>query len=163
MAFLYSRMARDPQCYVGVAVVGDRPVGIISGTLDEDRLRSRLLRTMPVAETAKLMLRLLARPGLILQGLQSIVIAGPVYDHGEEVTAVLTALAVAPGFQGRGAGRQLVNALEGFFRANHVSSYRLDTLTTNERALRFYRDLGFSEVARRAGSVILIRMLRGST
>ncbi len=162
LAYLYQNMARDPQSYVGVAILDGKPAGIVSGTLNEDQLKSRLLRSMPVAGLARLALRFLVRPWLILQWLQSIIIALPVYDHGEEVVAVLTALAVAPDFQRRGTGRRLVSALEGFLGANKVAKYRLDTLATNYRALKFYRDLGFAEVARRAGSVVLVRTLGGS-
>ncbi len=161
LAFLYQQMSRDRESYVGVAVAAGKPTGIVSGTLDEDRLKSRILRSMRPAGVLRLLLRLAVRPGLVVQWLQSLIIALPVYDHGMEVGAVLTALAVAPDAQGRGTGRQLVNALEGFFRANEVATYRLDTVATNHRARKFYHDLGFAEVARRAGSVILVRAVGG--
>ncbi len=161
LASLYQHMARDHDSYVGVAMAAGKPTGIVSGTLHEDRLKSRILRSMGPAGLARLLLRLSVRPGLVLQWLQSLIIALPVYDHGTEVGAVLTALAVAPDAQGRGTGRQLVHALEGFFRANEVATYRLDTLATNHRALKFYHDLGFAEVARRAGSVVLVRTVGG--
>jgi GNAT superfamily N-acetyltransferase len=159
LAFLYREMARDPTSYVGVAMVDGRPAGIVSGTLDEDTLKSNLLKSMSGPTLAGLATRLLLRPWLILQWLQSVIIALPVYHQRQEVIAVLTALAVDPGFQGRGVGRKLVGALEEFFGANKVGKYRLDTLGTNQRALKFYSDLGFTEVARRTDSVILVRTI----
>ena len=44
-------------------------------------------------------------------------------------------------------------------RVAGVLAYRLDTLIGNERAIRFYRELGFLEVAQRADSIIFVRRL----
>ncbi len=162
LGFLYKGMARDARSYVGVAVVDGQPAGIVSGTLDEDRLKSRLISAMGARRLARLGLRLVARPRLMVQWFQSILIARPVYLHGELIAPVLTALAVSPQCQGRGVGQRLVGALEKYFGSNHVHRYRLDTLITNGRARSFYDRLGFDEVARRMDSVILVRTMGGS-
>jgi ribosomal protein S18 acetylase RimI-like enzyme len=159
LAFLYRIMARDPTSYVGVAIVDRGAAGIISGTLDEDRLKSKLLRSMSAAKLTGVATGLLLKPSLMLRWLQSVAVAWPVRYEGKEIAAVLTALAVDPNIQRRGLGRRLVRTLELFFAANQVETYRLDTLATNQRALRFYQDLGFIEVARRAGSVVLVRRI----
>lgn len=159
LRFLYESMASDARSYVGVALMEGQAAGIVSGTLDEDGLKSRLMSSMGASRLAGLGLRLLTRPGLIAQWLQSFLIAWPVYCDGEEVSPVLTALAVSPECQGRGVGQRLVGALEAFFGSNHVHRYRLDTLITNSRARGFYDRLGFSEVARRMGSIILVRTI----
>jgi ribosomal protein S18 acetylase RimI-like enzyme len=52
-----------------------------------------------------------------------------------------------------------VDAFEDFLRAAGVRAYRLDTLIQNEQAIRFYVELGFLEVARRADSIIFVRRL----
>lgn len=162
LGYLYESMARDRRSYVGVALVAGQPAGIVSGTLDEDGLKSKLLSAMGSSRLARLGLRLLTRPGLMVLWLQSIRIARPVYSDGEEVIPVLTALAVSPECQGRGVGQRLVRALETFFRSNHVHRYRLDTLISNSRARSFYDRLGFSEAARRMGSVVLVRTISHS-
>ena len=159
LGFLYETMARDSTSFVGVAMVEGCVAGIISGTLHEDRLKSAILESMSARQKAGLATRLLLRPWLMLQWLQSVIIALPAYYEAQEVHAVLTALAVDPKYQGRGVGVQLIHSLEAFFGANKVASYRLDTLATNHHALKFYGTLGFTEVARRAGSVILVRTM----
>jgi ribosomal protein S18 acetylase RimI-like enzyme len=159
LAFLYERMSQDPDCFVGVALVGERPVGIISGTIDEDRLKKRLLMAMPAYRLVWTGWRLMIEPRLIFRWLQSIAIARPVRVGTDEVKAVLTAIAVEAGFQGRGVGGRLVEALEVFLRSRGVRRFRLDTLLHNTSARRFYNRLGFTEVATRAGSVILVRTI----
>ena len=159
LAFLYQKMAADPTCYAGVAMVEGQPVGIVSGTLNEKRLKSSLIKSMRALRLAGLAIGLVLRPTLLVGWLQSMVVALPVFHEGKEIAAVLTALAVASDCQRRGVGKELVLALEVFFAENNVGSYRLDTLISNHRAIKFYTDLGFRQAARRAGSVILLRTI----
>jgi ribosomal protein S18 acetylase RimI-like enzyme len=55
-------------------------------------------------------------------------------------------LAVRPEFQGRGAGRALLNATLEYFREQGMRYARIETLKQNERARRFYPSLGFEVV-----------------
>ncbi|WP_116083794.1 GNAT family N-acetyltransferase [Tropicimonas sp. IMCC34011] len=52
---------------------------------------------------------------------------------------------IAPGWQGHGIGRTLI--ADALTRKGELS---LEVYTENERAVRFYRTLGFQEVSRRA-------------
>lgn len=157
LSVLYREMARAAASYVGVAIVGDRPVGVVSGTADVAGLRSRLLAAMPIAALASAATRLLIHPRLVIKLWQGAVISRPVEHGGRPVEAVLTALAVDGPYQGQGVGRALVTALEDFFSRIRIHSYRLDTLASNARARSFYQGVGFIEVARRADSVVLIK------
>ncbi len=159
MAFLYRLMAGDEHCFVGVAALNDRAVGVVSGTIDADALKTKLLRTLSLSQAAHLALACIAHPSLLLQWWQEIRIGAPVYHAGEEVRAVLTAIIVDPDAQAHGIGKQLVMALEQFLARNGVMKYRLDTLISNASARGFYARLGFSEVAVRAGSVVLLKVL----
>lgn len=156
LAFLYRKMADDPQSFVGVATVDGQPMGIVSGTLDEDRLKARLISSMSASLLVSMCAKIVFRPALMWQWVQGMIIARPIYHGQMKVNAVLTAIAVDDSHQGHGVGRVLVNALEGYFASKDVKAYRLDTLATNRRALSFYAGLGFTEVARRAGSVVLV-------
>lgn len=159
LSLLYRLMAKDSQSYVGVAMQGQIPVGVVSGTLDENQLKRRLLWALSARGLCMLVIRLALHPSLLIQWIQGTVIAMPIQHDGTEVAAVLTALAVDATKQSRGVGTRLVQALEAYYALHSVRAYRLDTLTTNERARNFYRRLGFFEVARRAGSVILLKVV----
>ncbi len=157
---LYAQMSKDSESYVGVAVVEGRPAGVVSGTLNEDRLKARLLGSLPLSALLAVLAEMVVHPGLIGAWLQSLSIARPVYHEGKRVEAVLTALAVDARFRGRGLAKELIAALERYFAARQVGIYRLDTLVTNRPAQSLYAGLGFIEVARRAGSAILVRMIK---
>lgn len=159
MRFLYQTIAGDPDGYAGAAVVGDRPTGVVTGVLDSAKFTRALLRKMPASRIAATALRLLLRPELLWEWRKGQVIAAPVFLGSTEVRAVLTAIVVDRAIQGKGIGRALVEAFEQFLRTAGVFAYRLDTLIKNERAIRFYEDLGFLEVARRADSIIFVRQL----
>jgi ribosomal protein S18 acetylase RimI-like enzyme len=157
LRYLYSRMSADPDCYVAVALVDGHPAGVVSGSADAASFASKLIATMPAGRLFRTAIRIELRPrpnGLSTQGIS---ITRQVLIADTEVRAVLTAIVVSTGVQGAGIGRALVGAFEMFLREAGVRSYRLDTLISNRRANKFYRDLGFAEVARRAGSVIFVR------
>jgi ribosomal protein S18 acetylase RimI-like enzyme len=135
------------------------PVGVISGSIDAASFSSRVVAAMPATHRLWTGLQILLRPRLLRLWLQGSAIARPIRTELGEVRAVLTAIVVDPKVQGRGIGRVLVNAFEGFLREAGVRTYRLDTQIKNVRAGQFYRDLGFVEVARRADSIIFLRNL----
>jgi ribosomal protein S18 acetylase RimI-like enzyme len=157
LKYLYSIMAADPGCYVGVVLEDGRPTGVVSGSIDAGRFSSKLIAAMPAKRLLRTAFQMLLRPQLIWLWIQGNSIARPVRVGGSEVRAVLTAIVVAPGIQGRGMGRALVAAFESFLSTAGVGAYRLDTQASNQRAARFYRDLGFVEIARRADSIIFVR------
>jgi ribosomal protein S18 acetylase RimI-like enzyme len=159
MRFLYQTISGDPSGYAGVALEGERLAGVVTGVLDPAKFTTRLLRKMPATRLAATALRLLVKPALLLEWRKAQVIAAPVRMGSAEVEPVLTAIVVDAHIQGRGIGRALVEAFEEFLRTAGVLAYRLDTLTKNERAIRFYEQLGFLEVARRADSIIFVRQL----
>jgi len=159
LKFLYQTMAADPACYVGVAIWRGRPSGVVSGSLDAGNFTNRLFKTMSVRRLCGIALEMLFHPRMVWLWRQSAMIAAPVYDGKSEVKAVLTAIAVDPETRGRGIGRVLVAAFEGFLRDSGVRTYKLDTQIKNERASRFYSELGFQEAGRRADSIVFIRRL----
>lgn len=159
LAFLYRSLLVDPNSYVRVAFAEGRPVGVVSGTSDLKDSKSRLLRSMSRGRILGIAAKLLVQPRLVLQWWQGTTIEAPVRCEGEEVAAVLTALAVQPAERGAGAGRLLVRALETLFAERRLHYYRLDTLTENAQAREFYKKLGFREVEVRAGSIVLVKAI----
>jgi ribosomal protein S18 acetylase RimI-like enzyme len=157
LRFLYQIMGEDKTCYVGVALDGGVPMGVVSGTLDADRLKSRVLKSMTMSQVLGIARAFARRPGLVIEWAKEAIIGSSLQYHGEQIVATLTTLAVGPQFRHRGAGRALTSALEGFFAARGVLHYRLETLVRNKEARAFYGSLGFKEAGRRAGSCVLVK------
>jgi ribosomal-protein-alanine acetyltransferase len=63
--------------------------------------------------------------------------------------AHLSLLAVQPGFQKRGLGRQLLEWLEASARTAGIFTVQLELRAANDAARRFYERLGYREVGRR--------------
>jgi ribosomal protein S18 acetylase RimI-like enzyme len=70
--------------------------------------------------------------------------------HAEQVFE-LTKMAVAPGHQGRGLGRALLNATLDRARERAAQSVILYSNTLLEPAIALYRSIGFAEVALQCG------------
>ena len=64
--------------------------------------------------------------------------------------AHLSLLAVQPGYQRLGVGRQLLEWLEASARTAGTFSVHLELRATNDGARRFYERLGYREVGRKA-------------
>ena len=157
LAYLYDSMQRDKDSHVGVALADGRPVGVVSGTLNAERLKSMLMRSMPLDRLAAIAVRLVFQPWLIVEWMSERATGAPLQHKGAEIAAELTTIAVDGSFQGLGVGRQLVDDLEQFFSRRHITSYRLETLVENTAARAFYGRLGFVESARRGKSIVLCK------
>jgi len=159
LSFLYRTMLQDDQSYVGVASIDNQPVGVISGTLDMEKIKAFILNSYKLRQWANLIFRVLVRPSLIHELWKGNSIGRPVYFEGNLVQPILTAIAVDASCQGKGIGKYLVNDLESFFQRKHIEAYRLDTLIENSNARKFYESLGFQQVAIRADSLVLVKRL----
>jgi ribosomal-protein-alanine N-acetyltransferase len=67
-----------------------------------------------------------------------------------DLHAHLSLLAVLPGFQRRGIGRQLLEWLEASARTAGIFNVQLELRTTNDGARVFYERLGYREIGRKA-------------
>ena len=75
LRFLYEVMCGDERSYVGAALKEARVVGIVSGTLDADRLKKRLLRAMSVPRAVSTAFSLILRPWLVVPLWQGNIVA----------------------------------------------------------------------------------------
>jgi ribosomal-protein-alanine acetyltransferase len=66
-----------------------------------------------------------------------------------DVHAHLTLLAVQPGYQRRGIGRELVDWLEASARTAGIFAVRLELRANNDAARLFYERLGYRETGRK--------------
>jgi ribosomal protein S18 acetylase RimI-like enzyme len=85
----------------------------------------------------------------------------PVQDQPD--TAALFAMWVAPETRGRGVGGALIDAVEGWARAQGYTRIGLGVTTTNEHANRLYERKGFVDLGQtyplREGSDLVIRIM----
>jgi [ribosomal protein S18]-alanine N-acetyltransferase len=83
------------------------------------------------------------------------------------VHAHLNLLAVQPGYQRQGVGRQLVEWLEASARTAGIFKVNLELRATNAGALKFYEKLGYRTTGRKAayydGREDALRMLHDLT
>ena len=76
-------------------------------------------------------------------------ICDPAYDAaawvGQAPYVIVHRLCVSPHAQGKGVGRGLMNALEGWARERGYADIRLDAFSLNPHALRMYAGLGYAK------------------
>jgi ribosomal protein S18 acetylase RimI-like enzyme len=159
LAFLYRAMAQAEDSYVGVALIDDQPVGVVSGTLDMDKIKMSMLSSFKLRQWGYLLLRLLGQPSLIHEWWKGNIIGRSVYFERKLIQPILTAIAVDSGYQGQGVGKCLVHDLERFFTRKNIVYYRLDTLIENSSARKFYEHLGFQQVEMRADSIVFVKKI----
>jgi ribosomal protein S18 acetylase RimI-like enzyme len=159
LSFLYRALTQDDQSYVGVAVMDDQPVGVVSGTLDMDKIKTSMLSSFKFRHWANLFLHVLRQPSLLYEWWKGNVIGRSVYFEGAPVQPILTAIAVDASCQGQGIGKYLIHDLEKFFQRRNIEYYRLDTLIENAGARKFYERLGFQQVETRADSLVFVKKI----
>jgi len=69
-------------------------------------------------------------------------------------------LAVAPDCQGKGVGKQLINAALDRFRENGMQYAKIETLATNQAGQSLYPKAGFEELARQIHYIMKIEDAR---
>ena len=156
---LYRVMLQSPDCFIGIALSDSNLAGFISGALNLNAIKPVLLKTMPPSGWLNIALRFLRHPDLLVEWMHGNQVGQPIFLQGKRVDSILTTIGVDQNFQGFGIGKKLVHELEQYFKAHGVTAYRLDTLTTNDQARRFYESQGFAPNEIRAGSILYLKEL----
>lgn len=68
--------------------------------------------------------------------------------YGRRNLGHIVNVAVAPGFQGVGVGRALMDRAFRYLERSGAEYLRIETLQQNEKAQKFYSSLGFTEIGR---------------
>lgn len=157
LSFIYQIMTQHHESYVGVALFQNKPVGVISGTFNTNKIMTLLLRSLTLRQAVNTFYTIMKQPVLIQEWRKGSEIGRQVFFEGALVQPALTAIAVDSSFHGQGIGKRLVGQLEYFFKQKGVLSYRLDTLKANLNAQKFYTSLGSQEVEYRADSIIYFK------
>jgi ribosomal protein S18 acetylase RimI-like enzyme len=85
---------------------------------------------------------------LAMDGASACGIAGSFLDQNEATRAQLISMWTAPTHRQRGIGRLLVNEIVDWARGRNAHILQLMVTSNNERAMRFYERLGFSQTGR---------------
>lgn len=156
LACIYNLMIDLPGTFVGVAYDGCVPVGVVSGTLNEHDLKSKMFGAL---NWWSIIGRIVCHPLAVFTLFEEFRSSLPIKVDNCEVLACLTSIAVANTHRRMGIASLLVTALEAYFRSNHVSYYRLDTIGGNNGARTFYSNIGFVEAAQNRNTMVFVKNL----
>lgn len=159
LSFLYREIAQDDESFVRIALMDDQLVGVVSGTLNIDKIKTYMLSSFKFQQWANFLWHVLHQPSLLYEWWKGNIIGRSVYFEGELIQPILTAIAVDSNCHRKGVGKCLVHDLECFFRERNVKCYRLDTLVENTSARKFYESLGFQQVEIRADSIVFVKKI----
>jgi len=143
LRLFYYEIARYPAGVARVAVdAGGQIVGFAAGVEGQSGFYHWLIRRRVVGFAWAAFGAFLHRPAIALRLLRALRLPA---DSGETAAvARLMSLAVLPEMEGQGVGRRLVGDFLVQMRAREIGSVSLTTdRDDNERANRFYRELGF--------------------
>jgi len=140
---LYRRVVSSPDAFARVAVADDGHLaGFAACALDVRSLYRRFLVHDGVAAA------LVAAPRLARSWRRALETLRYPSTTAELPAAEVLAVAVAPGHEGRGLGRALVDALQAELTARHIDAAKVVTAADNPAALAMYGACGF-DVAER--------------
>lgn len=135
----YEGIIGKPGVYGFVYEEKGKVYGFVLGTKDSEKFFSQALRANFAKLTFLLVLQLIKKPWIIKNVLETFL-----YTKKEGASkAELVVIAVRKNYQGKGAGKLLVRALEGAFKKDGISHYKL-TVHADKRAVGFYEHLGYS-------------------
>jgi ribosomal protein S18 acetylase RimI-like enzyme len=142
LGHLYRRVVRSPSSFAFVAVDDDAVVGFAAGA---DNLRE-LYRSFVLHDGV---VAVVAAGPRIARSWRRVVetLRYPAHDGADLPPAELIAIAVGHGAQGRGLGRDLVDAVTTEFTRRGITAARVVAGADNEAALRLYRACGFRTAA----------------
>jgi ribosomal protein S18 acetylase RimI-like enzyme len=138
----YSSLLLDASCIAFVAELNGGAVGFVVGTRRPAHLYRRILLKSGWRFLSAGLESVLKSPRMALRLLRRVFAAQQAsYDQRE---ALLMSIAVLPSMQGRGVGRQLVNAFTDAAKQRGASSVSLTTDRLKNAAVnRFYVRFGF--------------------
>lgn len=116
--------------------------GFVVGTRDSSNFFWQTLKSRFLQLALLLFIQIIRKPSLIKNVVETFLY--PKKDAG--VRAELVIIAVDRNYQGKGLGRQLVDALEEAFGKTGIKLYKL-TVHANKKSVGFYEHLGYSRTA----------------
>jgi ribosomal protein S18 acetylase RimI-like enzyme len=149
LARLYRRIVRSRGSFLLVAHDGDEIVGFVAGTEHVRDLYRSFLWHDGAGATVAALPRIVRSWRRVVETLRYPVGASPerAGQARDLPPAELLAIAVIPAARGRGAGRQLVEALTSEFRRRGVGAVRVVVGAENDAALALYEHCGFVTAA----------------
>lgn len=143
---LYWAIGNEPGACVIIAEENDQVAGFISGVVDIEGLYKKILLcnwfhfVMPLVGYLVNVAVVKQMVETVLYGLKT----KKNKNHTHNCTAELLSVAVNSNYRGQGVGKNLVEALEIFFKKEYVKEYNVVTFSRDDRSNGFYNACNFS-------------------
>ncbi len=121
---------------------GRKLCGFVIGTKDSGKFFSEVFKSRFLKLSLIVFIQLLKNPNHLKNILETFLYTKRVEGPKSE----LVVIAVDRNFQGKGAGKLLVNALESAFKKDSIRSYKL-TVHADKKSVGFYEHLKFSRIS----------------
>ena len=142
LALLYENMQYDPEGVILVAFRDGQIEGFVAGVTHQSGFYQRLIRKRKWAFALAALKALFGRPNIAPRLLRAL--KRPVEVQQASAEACLMSIAVRPESEGKGIGKQLVEAFCKELAGHGAAAVCLTTdRDNNDRVNRFYQGLGF--------------------
>ena len=155
---LYGSLLLDPQARAWVATQEDRIIGFLSATLDTRTTQRHIMRSLYWRDRIIAGIHILTSVRELRDYISHQRLMRYSRRFGMKYPCILT-MGIVPEAQGSGIALRMIEEADAFFSVSGHSSYYVDTLVSNHRALSFYKKAGFQQIGVCAGNVLLKKTL----
>ncbi|MDP3970715.1 MAG: GNAT family N-acetyltransferase [bacterium] len=141
------------RCFVSFE--DEKVVGFVSICLDYEALSSRIMSSLTLVQKIKVSIFMGSHFWLIPDFFKKQLFSRYIKANMPQPYPMVLTIGVDSNQQGNGIGKQLMHEVKTSFRKHNLTEFYLDTEETNEQAIGFYKKIGFDEIARKYGNVVL--------
>ena len=137
----------------------NKMVGFVSVCLDYKKLNKYVTKHLSFSQKVHLTFHLMHHPKQLLELFKKIKFGKYLENLLTHPAAYILTLGLDNQQQGKGVGKQLMQTTEQYFKNNNHSTYFVDTEKTNEKAVGFYKKIGFTVEEIKDGNVVFSKPL----
>jgi len=151
---LYGGIVKDPCSQGWVAICDQKVLGFVSATLDLKRTQKVVGKVIPWRERIMAALHILTSLRDLREFTGHQMFFRYCLRFANPFSGILT-LGVASRVQGMGIAEKLINKASAFYKQNGISTWYVDTLSNNPKALNFYKKHSYKPVGEFLGNTLL--------